>query len=703
MKQVLLKRGTIYTTDVATPILGPDMILVKTEYSCISAGTEMSGVQQSGENLVQQAIHHPEYVAMGLEMLKQRGFKDTWDTVHGKYDFGNAMGYSCAGVVEESNSIHFQKGDKVACMGAGYANHAGYSIIPQNLAVKIPEGVTFEQASTAALGCIAMQGVRRAEVQLGDFIVICGAGILGQLACRFAIASGATVIVTDVDERRLELAKKAGASYTVNVVSQEPVKIVNDITGGHGADKVILTAATTSNDLISQGFQMCRRRGTVVLVGVAGMNLKREDMYKKELELKIATSYGPGRYDQNYEEQGKDYPYGYVRYTEQRNLEAYLRLLASNRIDISDIIEQVFEAEQADKAYEALKQKENRPLIVLLKYTHDSGENDNIKTININNDLKNKQGTINIALCGAGGFAKGMHLPNLQKMTDKYCLYAVQSRTASNAQSIALKYRAKYATTDYDKILNDKDIDMVMICTRHNLHAQMVIDALKAGKAVFVEKPLALNAKELDEILAVAKETGKPLLVGYNRRFSKYAQEIKKHISKRVNPVIVNYTMNAGYIPLDHWTQGKEGGGRIIGEGCHILDLFTFFTDSKAESVSINRITPKTENVTGSDNCVYTIKYEDGSICNLIYTGQGNKSYRKEYCEVFCDGNVFVIDDYKKLVAYGCKTKNIESSVSEKGQYEELLAYYDAVRNGDGYPIPLWQLEQTSRISFMGE
>lgn len=703
MKQVLLKRGTIYTTDVATPLLGKDMILVKTAFSCISAGTEMSGVQQSGENLVQQAIHHPEYVQMGLEMLKQRGFKDTWDTVHGKYDFGNAMGYSSAGIVEESSSPHFVKGDRVACMGAGYANHAGYSIIPHNLAVKIPDGVSFEQASTAALGCIAMQGVRRADVQLGDFIVICGAGILGQLACRFAVASGATVIVTDVDERRLKIAKDAGASYTINVVSENPVKTVTDITNGHGADKVILTAATSSNDLISQGFQMCRRRGTVVLVGVAGMNLKREDMYKKELEFKIATSYGPGRYDSCYEEEGKDYPYGYVRYTEQRNLEAYLRLLAAKRIKIDEIIEQVFDAEQADKAYAALKSTENRPLIVLLKYPHEETGKDNVSTVSMNESYKAKEGVIKIALCGAGGFAKGMHLPNLQKMTDKYSLYAIQSRTAANAQGLALRYRCKYATTEYEKILQDSEVDMVMICTRHNLHAQMVIDALKAGKAVFVEKPLCMNAEEAKKIMETVKETGRPLLVGYNRRFSKYAVEIKKHIKNRVNPIIVNYTMNAGFIPQESWIQGEEGGGRIIGEGCHILDLFTYFTDSKAASVSVNRIAPKTQNVSGSDNCVITVKYEDGSVCNLIYTGQGNKAYRKEFCEVFCDGNVFVIDDYKKLSSYGKRTKKIESSVSEKGQLEELEAYFDSIKKGDGYPIPLWQLEQTSMISFIGE
>lgn len=701
MEQILCKRGTIYTAEVVKPVLGENMVLVKTEYSCISAGTEMSGVQQSGENLMQQAIHHPELVAMGLQMLKERGIKDTWDVVQGKYELGNPMGYSAAGVVEESSSANFQKGDRVACMGAGYANHAGYIIIPQNLVVRMPKNVTMKQAATAALGCIAMQGIRRAEVQLGDYIVICGAGILGQLACRLAVVSGATVIVTDIDSRRLQIAKNGGASYVINVAEENPVKKVIDITGGHGADKVVLTAATNSNDLISQGFQMCRKRGTVVLVGVAGMNLKREDMYRKELELKIATSYGPGRYDQTYEEEGRDYPYGFVRYTEQRNLEAYLRLISEKKIDIDEIIEKVYSSKQSEEAYNSLKAGENRPLIVLLHYEHEDEKRDSNPVIDIKSEFEAPKGAIRIAICGAGGFAKGMHIPNLQKMKDKYAIYAIQSRTASNAQGLAQRYGAKLATTNYEEILKNKNIDMVMICTRHNLHADMTIRALRAGKAVFVEKPLALNAEELKQVLEAVRQTKMPLLVGYNRRFSDYAQEIHAQIIDRVNPIIVNYRMNAGYLPKDHWTQGAEGGGRIIGEGCHILDLFTYFTGSKAETVSVNSISPNTDNVSGSDNCFITVKYEDGSICNLLYTGQGNKDYGKEYCEVFCDGKVYTIDDYKLLKSYGGMVKKIQSASSEKGQYQELVAFYDAIKSGKGYPIPLWQLEQTSRISFM--
>lgn len=701
MKQILLKKGNIYTSDVSKPILEKDMVLIRTSFSCISAGTEMSGVENSGSSLIKLAIEHPEYVALGLNMLKERGIKDTWDTIQGKYELGTPMGYSASGIVIESGTELFRPGDRVACMGAGYANHAGYVVVPKNLVAKVPDNVSLEHASTGALGCIAMQGIRRADVKLGEYVVITGMGILGQLACRFAIASGANVIVTDVDERRLEIAKKAGVEYALNA-KEDVAGMVRMITGGHGADSVIITAATKSNELISQAFQMCRKKGKVVLVGVAGMDLKREDMYRKELDFMISTSYGPGRYDADYEEKGYDYPYGYVRFTEKRNLESYLKLMSAGRMDISDIVEAIYPAEQAERAYASLKNTENKPLAVLIQYDEDDeiGHSGTI-TCNPNGYKKEYQGKIRVALCGVGGFAKGTHIPNLKRMRDKYEIYAVQSRTGTNAQSVAIANNAKYSTTDYQQILADEDVDMVMICTRHNLHARMIIEAMRAGKAVFVEKPMALSQEELELVMKTAKETAVPFLVGFNRRFSKYAQEAKRIVSKRKNPMLINYVMNAGYIPSDHWTQTEEGGGRIVGEGCHIFDLFNFFTESRAESISVNRITPHTEYASPSDNCVVTVKYEDGSVCTLTYTGQGSKEYEKEFCEIIVDGMILIINDYKSMHGYGVKVNDLHSATPEKGHYEELEAFYDEIKNGTGYPIPLWQMEQATRISIM--
>jgi predicted dehydrogenase/threonine dehydrogenase-like Zn-dependent dehydrogenase len=701
MKQILLKKGTILTSEIPAPLIEKDMVLVRTAYSCISAGTEMTGVISSGTPIVKRILESPELMQKGLTMLKERGFSDTLAVVKGKYEVGSPMGYSASGTVIESGCSDFNKGDRVACMGVSYANHAGIIAVPKNLVVKIPENVSFEEGATAALGCIAMQGVRRADVRLGEYVVITGMGILGQLACRFAVNSGATVIVTDIDERRLSLAKESGAMYAINAKSNV-VKAVNDITGGHGADSVIVTAATSSNELLSQAFKMCRRRGRVVLVGVAGMDLKREDMYNKELELLIATSYGPGRYDSTYEESGQDYPYAYVRFTEKRNLESYLRLLSEKRMDISDIIEGIYPAEEADKAYESLKNDENKPLILLLKYSEDESK-EPVTEIKAAESYTATKGAIRVALCGAGGFAKGMHIPNMQKMKDKYSLYAVMSRTGANAQAIAVKNGAKYSTTDYKQIMEDKDIDMVMICTRHNAHASMIVEALKAKKAVFVEKPMAMTLEETKLIMETAKENNVPFMVGFNRRFSKYAVEAKKAIANRKNPILVHYRMNAGFIPLDNWMQTNEGGGRIIGEGCHIIDLFNYFTDSKAVSISLDQISPGTDHVSRLDNAVITIKYEDGSVCSLMYTGQGHKEYGKEFCEIFFDGAVITIDDYKQLKGYGVKLNEIKTVGSEKGQFEELEAFYSAVKSGNCYPIPLWQMEQATILSIYGQ
>lgn len=700
MEQILLKKGNIYTENIARPMMKKDMVLVKTSFSCISAGTEMSGVESSGQSLIKTAIEHPEYIPLGIDMLKEKGIKNTWDTLQGKYDLGSPMGYSASGVVVKSGTDIFAPGDRVACMGVGYANHAGYIVVPKNLVAKVPDGVSLEHASTAALGCIAMQGIRRADIKLGEYVVITGMGILGQLACRFALACGANVIVTDMDERRLSIAGKSGVNYTVNA-KEDVVKEVIKLTGGHGADSVIVTAATHSDALLSQAFQMCRRKGRVVLVGVAGMNLKREDMYSKELDFVISTSYGPGRYDSNYEEKGMDYPYGYVRFTEKRNLESYLNLMATGKIDISDIIEGVYPAERAVEAYASLHNAESRPLVVLIQYNENEEKED---TVVMNpNGYVSPEGKVRVALCGVGGFAKGVHIPNLKKMQDKYEIYAVYSRTGSNAQSVAITNHARYSTTDYQRILQDEAVDMVMICTRHNMHAQMVIDAMNAGKAVFVEKPMAITADEAEKVLETAKKTEVPFMVGFNRRFSKYAREAKRVISNRKNPMIINYRMNAGYVPLEHWTQTEEGGGRIIGEGCHIFDLFNYFTDSRAESISVNKLTPETDHVRSADNCVVTVKYKDGSVCTLTYTGQGHKDYGKEFCEIIVDGVVITIDDYKKLEGYGINLKNIKSLTPEKGQYEELSAFYKAIKGKNKYVIPLWQLEQATKISIMVE
>jgi predicted dehydrogenase/threonine dehydrogenase-like Zn-dependent dehydrogenase len=702
MKQVLIKKGQIYTEQIPSPVAEEGMVLVQTAYSCISAGTEMAGVASAGRSIIQRIKDNPQLIARGLDLLKQKGFKQTMGMVKEKVEASLATGYSASGVVIESGVPSIKVGDRVACMGTGYANHAGIICVPANLVAKIPENVSFEEGSTAALGCIAMQGIRRADVKLGEYVYIIGMGILGQLTLKMALLSGATVIVSDMDERRLETARKAGAQYAINA-KDDVVSIIQQITAGHGVDKVIVTAASDSDAILSQAFQVSRRKGRVVLVGVAGMNLNRDDMYAKELELLIATSYGPGRYDSSYEEQGIDYPYAYVRFTEQRNLESYLRLINEKRLNISDIIEKVYPVEQADEAYNEFKKPNDRPLIVLLSYV----EKDDAKTLFINahkedhSEKSKKNDILNVAICGAGSFAKNVHLPNLQSLKDKYRIYAIQSRTGANANEVAKIFDAEYATTDYNRILKDDNIDVVIICTRHDLHADMAVQALRAGKSVFVEKPMALNEADVKRVIRAINETGNAFMIGYNRRFSPCAIAVKKEIAKRNGPLMVYYRMNAGYIPLDNWVHTKEGGGRIIGEGCHILDLFAYLTDSSPISVSVDRINDSNRYFMDEDNCTISVKYSDGSVCTLLYTAMGNKEFEKEYAEIYCDGKVYLINDYKTVKCYGGNIKEVKGGIQDKGHKNEMVEFYHAIQSSNKYPIPLEQLLETSMLSLL--
>ncbi|MDU1320446.1 MAG: bi-domain-containing oxidoreductase [Clostridium botulinum] len=703
MKQVLVKQGQAITDNIPAPVVSDNGVLVKVMYSCISAGTEMMGINESGKSLVKKAMEQPEKVKKAFNMFKSGGLNAVLGKVK-DMGSGKPTGYSTAGVIIGigKNIKDLKIGDRVACAGAGIANHAEYIDVPRNLVMRIPEGVSFDFACTVTLGGIALQGVRRADVRLGEIVAVIGMGILGQLQIQMLKASGCRVIGVDIDDRRLNIAKENGCDYILNSKNTDVVKEIEKITEGYGVDVVLITAATSSNEILSQAFGMCRRKGKVVLVGVVGNEYNREDMYKKELDFIISTSYGPGRYDPMYEEEGIDYPYAYVRWTENRNMEEYLRLVSNNKINLDTLIEKVYEIDKADKAYEELKNGENKPLMILLKYSEEIPDKIE-RTVYVNKEVGKKDGKINVAIVGAGGFAKEMHLPNLQKLKDTYNIYSVMSRTGTNAKAIAAQYEASYATTDYNDIINDPNVDMIMICTRHNLHAEMAIEAMKKDKAVFVEKPMALNEYELEKVLKTIEETKVPYTVGFNRRFSKYAVEVKKHIKDRLNPIIVNYQMNAGYIPLDFWVHTKEGGGRIIGEGCHIFDLFNYFTDSEVATVSVDSISAKTDNISHRDNVVVTLKYKDGSICTLTYTSLGNNSYSKEFCEVYCDGKIIIIDDYKKINGYGVKVENIQSSSPDKGQYEEILEFSKVIKSGENYSIPVWQLEQASKISYLVE
>jgi len=709
MKQIIIKSGKTLLEDVPKPITSSGTVLVKVQYSCISQGTELSGLKISGNSKIEKIISiikdKPQAIHKAIDLFKEQGYS----SVYSKYKSATKKditpkptGYSISGTVEDVGEGIFdiKKGDRVACAGAGIANHAEYAVVPRNLVMKVPDELDLKLASTVTLGGIALQGVRRGDFKIGEFVTVIGLGFLGQLTVQMLVASGCRVIAIDIDERRCDIAKKHGAEKVFN--STQYKKIEDEVikyTNGYGTDGVIFTAATNNPEVISSAFKMCKKKGKVVLVGIAGDKISRQDLYTKELDFLVSTSYGPGRYDNKYELEGIDYPYAYVRWTENRNMEEYLRLLSDGKIVIDDMIDKIYPISEGEKAYEELQNSKDKPIIALFEYP-DSEDNVIDKKIAVHPYKKISKNIINVAIIGAGNFAKNMHLPNLMKLKDKYNVYAICDINALNAKETAKKFNANIAATDYTEILSDSKVDMVMICTRHNLHAAYAMMALKAGKAVFVEKPMAINQEELNELITVIKETGLPFMVGFNRRFSPFAKEIKEQIKDRTSPMIISYRMNAGYAPPDAWLH--EDGGRIIGEACHIIDLFTYFTDARIVSISSEKITPGTKAYLAQDNVSITLKYEDGSVANLIYTALGNSKYPKENLELYCDNKVYKMTDYKKLEMFGDPALTKELKEADKGHLQELIELYNfLIGETKTYLIDIEAINQTTKSTII--
>ncbi|MBF0186792.1 MAG: bi-domain-containing oxidoreductase [Magnetococcales bacterium] len=702
MKQILVRQGKAMVEEVPAPQVTPGSVLVRVDHSCISIGTEMSGVRSSGDPLWKKALRHPNQVRKVLQMAARDGIGQTRRVVQGKLAAaGNPTGYSLAGVVVEVGEgiDDISVGDRVACAGAQCANHADYVCVPRNLTVLVPDGLGLDNASTVTLGAIALQGVRRASPTLGESFVVIGLGILGQLTVQLLKANGCHVIGTDLNRDRIQTALDNGLDIGLHPEDGNDIASVARLTDGIGADGVIITAAAATDAIVSTAFSMCRKKGRVVLVGDVGLGLNRADFYAKELDFFISCSYGPGRYDRPYEEEGLDYPVSYVRWTENRNMSAYLRLLADGKLNVSALIDSRYPIEQATDAYAALAEQGDAPLMVLLRYEQTEDPNHVVANPLASSAASDR---IRIAIVGAGGFAKGMHIPNLQSMGEDYHIQAIASRTGHNAQTTAKQCAANYATTDYAKIVSDADVDAVLLCTRHDLHADMALQALQAGKHVLVEKPLALTAAELKQVTTFYQENGETppvLLTGFNRRFSPHIQYIHKEIAQRSNPMIINYRMNAGHIPLDHWVHGKEGGGRNLGEACHIYDLFTYLTGSKVTQVTAHALDPKTGHYGRRDNFVATISFDDGSVATLTYTALGCGAYPKEHMELYVDGTVMVLEDYQKVSVYGRPNKGMKTTTMAKGQREEVEAFAQAIKQGGEWPIPLWQQVQATEIA----
>jgi predicted dehydrogenase/threonine dehydrogenase-like Zn-dependent dehydrogenase len=712
VKQVLVKQGQIVVEDIPLPLIESGTVLVQVEYSSISTGTELSGIKTSGVPLWKRALQNPARVKSIMQMVTAQGVGATRGFVANRLaasTAGKPTGYSAAGrILEVGERIEdLVPGDRVACAGAQYAFHAEVIRVPRNLVVHVPETLETSVASTVTLGAIALQGIRRAQPTLGETFVVIGLGILGQLTAQMLQANGCRVIGIDLSKVRIQLARQLGMDVGIHPNDDNDIDQVARLTDGIGADGVIIAAATPSNVVISTAFRMCRKKGRVVLVGDVGLHLNRADFYEKELDFFISTSYGPGRYDRRYEEEGLDYPTSHVRWTENRNMAEYLRLLAEHKLEIKSLINTTYVIDEAATAYAVLESGENRPLIVLLSYPQKAHTRQEYV---VRNPAARSagQGKIRVAVVGVGEFARAVHLPNLKALTDQFYLQAVVNRSGHEAVVVAQQFGAARSSTDYSNVLEDPVIDAVIIATRHNLHAQMALEALRAGKHVLVEKPLALTQAELDSIRQFYDDATNGahvpvLLTGFNRRFSVYAHRIHELISERSNPMMINYRMNAGYMPLDHWVHGEEGGGRNRGEACHIYDLFTYFADSRLVHVETQPIAPSTEYYSPRDNFITIMKFEDGSVATLMYTSLGSTDHPKEQMEIFVDGKVIILDDYRQLTITGAKGKAIKTQVSDKGHRAELADFARAIQNGGKWPIPLWQQIQATAIALQVE
>jgi predicted dehydrogenase/threonine dehydrogenase-like Zn-dependent dehydrogenase len=697
VKQVLIRGGGVAVEDVPAPAAGRGNVLVRVEWSCVSVGTESASVAMSALPIYRRALKQPEHARRALEIARNEGFVRTYRRIRGQLAAGLPTGYSAAGVVVDvgADVDGFAPGDRVACAGAGLANHAELIDVPVNLVVPVPDGVGLDAAATVTLGAIALQGVRRAAPTLGEAVGVLGLGILGQLTAQLLRANGCRALVTDLGPERVAQAVAHGAEDA----SGEFAERCRALTEGFGADAVIVTAATESSEPMRQAAQACRRKGRIVIVGDVGLELRRSDLYEKELDVVMSTSYGPGRYDPVYELEGSDYPLEYVRWTENRNMAEYLRLLGDGAVALADLAQQRFPVDEAPAAYEALK-GDDRPLLVLLSYPERSeaaGRTTRLRTVAA------RPGVIRVGLVGAGGFAQGSIVPNLLRLRDRFQLRAVASRTGATAKAVADRVEAAYATTDLDEMLADPEVDLVLIATRHDLHAAQVLAALRAGKPVFVEKPLALTGEELAEIAAFYDGGDGPLLMtGFNRRFSPPAARMRELLARRTTPIVANYRMNAGYIPLDHWTHGPEGGGRNIGEACHVYDLFDALVGAELDGVTAHAIRADGNRLAANDNFVAAVRYADGSVCTLTYTALGHRDHPKEQLDVYADRMVISLDDYKSLTVAG-GGGGWKSATQQKGHVEELEALAGAVREGGPWPIPLDDQLRAMRIAIAVE
>lgn len=694
MKQVLqnLKSGETLLEEVPTPAVIRGGLLIKTATTLVSAGTERMLVDFGKGNLIQKARSQPDKVKQVIEKVQTDGLMPTVDAVRNKLDTPLPLGYCNVGRVVESGADGFSVGDRVVSNG----KHAEYVSVPKNLCAKIPDSVDDESAAFTVIGAIALQGIRLIKPTLGETVVVTGLGLIGLVAVQLLRAHGCRVLGIDFDAEKVALARKLGAEAVNLAEGQDPIAVASQYSRGRGVDAVLITASTQSNEPIHQAATMCRQRGRIVLVGVVGMEMSRADFYEKELSFQVSCSYGPGRYDPDYEEGGNDYPLGFVRWTEQRNFEAILDMMADGRIDLTPLISHRFKLADAADAYALIS--EGNPLGVLLEYEQGEENTDDIQRL-VQLHAASSAGVpaaASIGFVGAGNYASSVLVPAFKATGAR--LKSIASATGVSSVHVGKKNSIEQATTDTDAVFADPAVNALVITTRHNSHARLICQGLAQGKHVFVEKPMVLNREELQQVseLYLGLEKKPLLMVGFNRRYAPHVIKAKQLLAAKSSPKSLVMTINAGMIPSDHWLQDPVvGGGRIIGEACHFIDLVRHLVAAPITSVSAVAMDSQCQ-----DSVSMHMGFADGSIATVNYLANGSKALAKERLEIFCDGSVLQLDNFRSLKGYGWQGfKSNKLLRQDKGQRNCVKTFTDAIVSGDSSAlIPFEELTEVTEV-----
>ena len=698
MKQVLqnMRDGKTTVTEVPVPTPHTGQALVKVAASLVSAGTERMLVEFGEKSLLGKARSRPDLVRQVVDKMKREGALPTLQAAFNRLDQPMALGYSSAGtIVAMGDGMEgFKVGQRVACAGGGYAVHAEYDLVPRLLLTPLPESVDFESAAFTTLGAIALHGFRLADPQIGENVAVIGLGLLGLLAGQIAAAAGCLVMGIDTNPQRVALAASLGLSACLR---DQAVDSAQAFTLNRGFDVVLICADTPSNDPVELAALIARDRARIVATGAVGLTFPRKIYYEKELSFVNSRSYGPGRYDASYEENGRDYPVGYVRWTEARNFQAVVDLMAGGKLKVAPLITHRFPIEKAAAAYEVITGKKKQAFLgVLLTYPLDTPPGSRVVRFNV--QPSKREGLVTLGVLGAGLFANATLLPAIRKIPGIQ-LAGIASAGGLNAQHSARKFGFAYAASSDDEILTDPNINTVAILTRHDMHAALVLKALQAGKHVFVEKPLAITPESLEEIVQALSSANSLLLAGFNRRFAPLAVELSKFLADRREPLHMHYRVNAGCIPLNHWVHDPaQGGGRIIGEGCHFVDFLAFLAGAAPLSVSASALPDNGKY--HQDNVSMTFTFPDGSLGVVDYLSNGDKSFPKERLEVFCGGRVAVLDDFRSLELVHAGQRRLVKKAQDKGWYGEWVAFSKAIREGGEPPIPYEQLVGVTKATF---